>query len=100
MMTVPEESWETAGAVLRLARQLIDGIQEGLARRGFTDVRPAHGFAFVRISAGDARTADVAEHLEDHETGCRSTHRTAHHARLRHSATGCVRRPRPVADAH
>ncbi len=63
MMAVPEESWETAGAVLRLARQLIDGIQEGLARRGFTDVRPAHGFAFVRISAGDARTADVAEHL-------------------------------------
>jgi DNA-binding MarR family transcriptional regulator len=60
---VTEENWETAGAVLRLASQLIDGVQEGLARRGFTDVRPAHGFAFVRISAGDARTADVAEHL-------------------------------------
>lgn len=58
-----EESWETAGAVLRLASQLVDGVQEGLVRRGFTDVRPAHGFAFVRISAGDARTADVAEHL-------------------------------------
>ncbi len=49
--------------VLRLAGQLVDGIQDGLARRGFTDIRPAHGFAFVRISAGDARTADVAEHL-------------------------------------
>jgi DNA-binding MarR family transcriptional regulator len=60
---VTEKNWETAGAVLRLASQLIDGVQEGLARRGFTDVRPAHGFAFVRISAGDARTADVAEHL-------------------------------------
>ena len=58
-----EESWETAGALLRLASQLVDGVQEGLARRGFTDVRPAHGFAFVRISAGDPRTADVAEHL-------------------------------------
>jgi DNA-binding MarR family transcriptional regulator len=60
---VTDEHWETAWAVLRLAGQLIDGVQEGLARRGFTDVRPAYGFAFVRISAGDARTADVAEHL-------------------------------------
>ena len=49
--------------VLRLAGQLVDGIQDGLARRGFTDIRPAHGFAFVRISVGGARTADVAEHL-------------------------------------
>jgi len=49
--------------MLRLANQLVDGVQEGLARRGFDDVRPAHGFAFVRISAGDATTADVAEHL-------------------------------------
>ena len=57
------DSWETAIAVLRLASQLVDGIQEGLARRGFNDVRPAHGFAFARISEGDATTADVAEHL-------------------------------------
>ena len=57
------ESWETAVAVLRLASQLVDGIQEGLVRRGFDDVRPAHGFAFTRISAADATTADVAEHL-------------------------------------
>ncbi|MDA8060969.1 MAG: MarR family winged helix-turn-helix transcriptional regulator [Actinomycetota bacterium] len=32
-------------------------------RRGFDDVRPAHGFAFARISAGDATTADLAVHL-------------------------------------
>lgn len=57
------DSWETAVAVLRLASQLVDGVQEGLARRGFDDVRPAHGFAFVRISAGDATAADVAQHL-------------------------------------
>lgn len=55
--------WQTAVAVLRLASQLVDGIQDGLARLGFADVRPAHGFAFVRISAGDATTARVAEHL-------------------------------------
>ena len=63
MVVVAGDSWETAVAVLRLASQLVDGIQEGLARRGFNDVRPAHGFAFERISEGDATTADVAEHL-------------------------------------
>ena len=63
MRPVAGENWETAAAVLRLAGQLVDGVQEGLARRGFADIRPAHGFAFVRISAGDARTSDVAEHL-------------------------------------
>lgn len=57
------EDWATAVAVLRLAGELIEGIQAGLARRGFDDVRPAHGFAFVRIAAGDATNADVAEHL-------------------------------------
>ena len=58
-----DDGWDTAVAVLRLAAQLIDGIQEGVQRRGFDDVRPAHGFAFVRISTGDATTADVAVHL-------------------------------------
>lgn len=57
------EDWDTAVAVLRLAGQLTDAIQDGVTSRGFTDVRPAHGFAFVRISAGDATTADVAEYL-------------------------------------
>lgn len=58
-----DDAWRTAAAVLRLSSQLVDGIQEGMARRGFDDVRPAHGFAFVRISTGDATTADVAAHL-------------------------------------
>jgi len=49
--------------VLRLATQVVEGIQDGLAERGFADVRPAHGFAFVRISTGDATVLDVAEHL-------------------------------------
>ena len=45
--------------VLRAAAQIVDGIQHGLAERGFADVRPAHGFVFVRISAGDATVVDV-----------------------------------------
>lgn len=49
--------------LLRAATQVIDAIQRGVAERGFDDVRPAHGFAFVRISSGDATVADVAAHL-------------------------------------
>ena len=58
-----DDRWTTAIAVLRMATQLVEGIQEGVQRRGFDDVRPAHGFAFARISAGDATTADIAVHL-------------------------------------
>ncbi|MGW0019086.1 MarR family winged helix-turn-helix transcriptional regulator [Rhodococcus sp. NPDC003382] len=49
--------------VLRAASHLVDAIQEGVAARGFTDVRPSHGFAFARISSGDATASDLAEHL-------------------------------------
>jgi DNA-binding MarR family transcriptional regulator len=57
------ENWSVATDVLLLAAQLIEAVQEGVASRGFGDVRPAHGFAFARISAGDATIADVAQHL-------------------------------------
>lgn len=56
-------SWGTATALLRLASQLVDGVQQGLAERGFDDVRPAHGFAFARLSEAPATTAQLAEHL-------------------------------------
>ncbi len=52
-------SWQ----LLRASAQLIEGIQEHMQGKGFADVRPLHGYAFVRISAGDATVADVAEHL-------------------------------------
>ena len=57
------DSWNTATAVLRLATELVDGIQQGLADRGFTDVRPVHGFAFARLAGAPATTAQLAEHL-------------------------------------
>ena len=58
-----EDRWRTATGVLRLATQLVDGIQDGLAQRGFDDVRPAHGFAFARLSESPATTAQLAAHL-------------------------------------
>ncbi len=56
-------NWLVATDALLLASQLVDAIQAGVAGRGFPDVRPAHGFAFARISAGDATIADVGEYL-------------------------------------
>lgn len=38
-------------------------IHASVTQQGFEDLRPAHGFAFARISVGDATTADLAEHL-------------------------------------
>jgi DNA-binding MarR family transcriptional regulator len=61
-MTEPDR-FATAALLLGAATQLVDGIQAGVFERGFTDVRPSHGFAFVRISRGDATMVDVANHL-------------------------------------
>jgi DNA-binding MarR family transcriptional regulator len=60
---VQTSRWSTAVSVLRLATQLIDGIQQGLLERGFDDVRPVHGFAFARLSESPASTVQLAEHL-------------------------------------
>lgn len=52
-----------SAALLRVASQLVDGIQAGLARRGFDDVRPVHGFAFARLSGTPATASELATHL-------------------------------------
>lgn len=55
--------WQSAAATLRIAAQLVDGVQTGLAARGFTDVRPVHGFAFAAISGADTTTTGLAAAL-------------------------------------
>jgi DNA-binding MarR family transcriptional regulator len=62
-MTSADEPWMTAVAVLKLSTRLIDQIDAGVREAGFADVTPLHGFAFARIAAGNATTADVAVHL-------------------------------------
>lgn len=52
-------SWQ----VLRAAAEIIEGVQNRVVGKGFVDVRPVHGYAFVRISAGGATVLDVAAHL-------------------------------------
>lgn len=49
--------------LLRAGSRLVDGIQEGMACRGFEDVRPAHGFAFALFAQGGATAGELAEHL-------------------------------------
>lgn len=41
----------------------MDGIQAGVAARGFADVRPAHGFAFARLTPAGATISELAAHL-------------------------------------
>ena len=49
--------------LLSLTGELVAGIQAGGAARGFGDVRPAHGYAFVRLAPDGATIGELAEYL-------------------------------------
>jgi len=49
--------------VLATGNALVDGIQAGVVERGFTDLRPAHGFAFARLAPTGATVSELATHL-------------------------------------
>ncbi len=51
-------------ALLAASRALVDGISAGVRARGFTDLRPAHGFAFTLLSRGGATVTQLAQHLD------------------------------------
>jgi len=53
-----------AFGLLAASRALVDGVDAGVRARGFPDVRPAHGFAFTRLSAGGATITQLAGHLD------------------------------------
>jgi DNA-binding MarR family transcriptional regulator len=53
-----------AFGLLAASRALVDGVSTGVRARGFDDLRPAHGFAFARLSAGGATITQLAEHLD------------------------------------
>ncbi len=50
--------------VLGLAADLVRRIDEGVHERGFADLRPAHGYAFVRLAPDGASVGELAEHLD------------------------------------
>ena len=49
--------------ILRAATQVMEEMDLGLATRGFDDVRPMHGFAFVLLAAGPTTVAELAVYL-------------------------------------
>jgi DNA-binding MarR family transcriptional regulator len=57
------DPWRLALASLQLATRTIDEIQAGVRAAGFEDVRPLHGFAFMRIADGSATIKELGEYL-------------------------------------
>ena len=49
--------------LLAAATADVDRVQESVREAGFDDVRPAHGFAFVRLAGGGATVVELARHL-------------------------------------
>jgi DNA-binding MarR family transcriptional regulator len=59
-----DDAQALAFGLLAASRALVDGVDAGVRARGFQDVRPAHGFAFSRLSAGGATITELAGHLD------------------------------------
>jgi DNA-binding MarR family transcriptional regulator len=59
-----DDAQSLAFGLLAASRALVDGVDAGVRARGFEDVRPAHGFAFSRLSWGGATITELAGHLD------------------------------------
>ncbi|MER6629745.1 MarR family winged helix-turn-helix transcriptional regulator [Streptomyces sp. NPDC000987] len=57
------EAMALSAALLAVAGELTQRINEGVVARGFEGVRPAHGFAFARLAPDGATVTDLAAHL-------------------------------------
>ena len=49
--------------LLAASNALVAAIDVEMRERGFGDIRPAHGFAFVRLSGAGCTLVELAEHL-------------------------------------
>lgn len=49
--------------LLAAAAEVTDAIHHGVVAAGFSDVRPTHGFAFVRMAPHGATVGEIADHL-------------------------------------
>lgn len=52
-----------SAALLAVAGELTQRINEGVVARGFEGMRPAHGFAFTRLAPDGATVTELAVHL-------------------------------------
>src|SRR5215467_5771017 len=76
-----DDAQALAVALLAASRALVDGISAGVRARGFADVRPAHGFAFTRLSRGGATLTQLVAELA--AKGYVERHPHPHDARAR-----------------
>ena len=58
-----DDALTLSALVLAAGNALVDGIHAGVVERGFTDLRPAHGFAFARLAPAGATVSELATHL-------------------------------------
>jgi DNA-binding MarR family transcriptional regulator len=58
-----DEAQALMASLLATSAALVDGIHAGVVARGFDDIRPTHGFAFVLLSHGGATVSELAGHL-------------------------------------
>ncbi|WP_218917378.1 MarR family winged helix-turn-helix transcriptional regulator [Luteipulveratus mongoliensis] len=49
--------------LLAAGNAVVESVQSAMQAHGFEDIRPAHGFAFVRISGPGCTLVDLAEHM-------------------------------------
>lgn len=52
-----------SAALLAAAGSLVEDIHNGVTARGYTDLRPTHGFVFTRLAPSGATVTEIAEHL-------------------------------------
>ncbi|MGW7819280.1 MarR family winged helix-turn-helix transcriptional regulator [Streptomyces puniciscabiei] len=57
------EAMALSAALLAVAGDLTQRIHDRVVARGFTDLRPVHGFAFARLAPDGATVTDLAAHL-------------------------------------
>ncbi|MGI5453517.1 MarR family winged helix-turn-helix transcriptional regulator [Streptomyces sp. CA-249302] len=57
------EAMALSAALLAVAGELTQRINDGVVARGFEGMRPAHGFAFTRLAPDGATVTELAVHL-------------------------------------
>jgi DNA-binding MarR family transcriptional regulator len=63
MANQPSGSYEFTILLALSFSAITDGLHQQLAKKGYNDVRPVHGFLFQRIAARGATGNEIAEHL-------------------------------------
>lgn len=58
-----DEAQTLAAVLLAASSALVAEIHSGVTARGFSDLRPAHGFAFARLAPAGATVTELAAHL-------------------------------------